>query len=43
MEPHVAELESDIVAIKIDLAVLKVNGATKSAISALRNEIADTR
>lgn len=36
MEARVAKLEADITAIKVDLAVIKANGASKSDIADLR-------
>lgn len=47
MEARVAKLEADLTAIKLDLAVIKANGASKSDIadlrSATKSDIADFR
>jgi hypothetical protein len=39
METRIAKFESDITAIKIDVAVIKANGATKMDIAELKAEL----
>jgi hypothetical protein len=39
METRIAKFESDITAIKIDVAVIKANGATKIDIAELKAEL----
>lgn len=43
MEARLARLESDLAAMKIDIAVIKATGATKSDLAGLRTEIAQTK
>ncbi|MBC7490078.1 MAG: hypothetical protein H7240_09120 [Glaciimonas sp.] len=43
MEARVAKLEADLTAIKIDVAVIKANGATKSDIADVRAVVSEAK